>query len=121
MATQTQTRAATRRAGFESQDEEVRTDRLPLRGQLPEWLGGTLVRVTPAQLDIGGSPLRHWFDGIAMLNAFAISGGQVSYGSRFLDTEARRAAREGEFGFAGFAQDPCRSLFKRAMAMVAPP
>src|SRR3982751_6847402 len=117
MATQTAAPAATRRAGFENLDEEVSVDRLPLRGQLPEWLSGTLMRVTPAVLDVGGTQLRHWFDGLAMLNAFGGRDGRIPYGSRFLDTEARRAASKGEVGFIGFAQDPCRSLFKRVMTV----
>jgi beta,beta-carotene 9',10'-dioxygenase len=121
MATHTAAPTATRRIGFESQEDELSVDRLPLRGRLPEWLSGTLMRVTPAQLDVGGAPLRHWFDGLAMLNAFGVRDGQVSYGSRFLDTEARRSAREGELGFRGFAQDPCRSLFKRVMSIATPP
>src|SRR5919197_3583626 len=107
MATHTAAPAATRRLGFENQEEELRVDRLPLRGRLPEWLSGTLVRVTPAVLDVGGSSLRHWFDGLAMLNAFGLEDGQASYGSRFLDTEARRAAKDGKVGFSGFDQDPC--------------
>jgi carotenoid cleavage dioxygenase-like enzyme len=121
MATHTAVPAATRRIGFENQEEEVSVDRLPLRGELPEWLSGTLVRVTPAVLDVAGASLRHWFDGLAMLNGFGVRDGQVSYGSRFLDTEARRAAQKGEVGFAGFAQDPCRSLFKRVMAVATSP
>lgn len=120
MVTQSATAAASYRQGFESLDEEVRRDELPLRGQLPDWLAGTLVRVTPAQLDVGGVPLRHWFDGLAMLNAFGLADGKVSYGSRFLDTEARRRAREGELS-TGFAQDPCRTLFQRVSALVVPP
>jgi beta,beta-carotene 9',10'-dioxygenase len=120
MATQAPTRAGNRRLGFESQEEEQRVASLPVRGNLPGWLAGTLVRVTPALLEVDGRTLRHWFDGLAMLNAFSFAEGRVSYGSRFLRTEAYRQAREGELTM-GFAQDPCRSLFKRAMAVVAPP
>src|SRR3954453_15188838 len=118
MATQTTAPAATRRAGFDNQDDEVGVDRLPRRGHIPRWLSGTLVRVTPAVLDVGGAPLRHWFDGLAMLNAFGVREGHVSYGRRFLDPEARRAERKGEMAFMGFAQDPCRSLFKRVMTVI---
>ena len=122
MATQTAAPAATRKIGFENQENELKVDRLPLQGRLPEWLSGTLVRVTPAVLDVGGASLRHWFDGLAMLNAFGVRDGHVSYGSRFLDTEARRSAQaDGEVAFQGFAQDPCRSLFKRVMAVALPP
>lgn len=106
-----------RSKGFETLDEELEVGRLELDGELPDWLRGTLVRVTPAMLDVGGEPLRHWFDGIAMLNGFSFGGGRVGYGSRFLRTEAYASAKSGEIGFIGFAQDPCRSLFKRTMAL----
>jgi beta,beta-carotene 9',10'-dioxygenase len=120
MTTPTAAATGTRKIGFETQEEELSVDRLPLRGRLPEWLEGTLTRVTPALLDVGGAPLRHWFDGLAMLNAFGVKGGEVSYGSRFLHTDTLSRARDGEL-FTGFAQDPCRSLFRRAMTMVVPP
>src|SRR3954452_12388302 len=121
MATRTATPTATRTIGFETLDEEVSRDRLPLQGRVPEWLSGTLVRVTPALLDVGGVPLRHWFDGLAMLNAFRIADGQVGYASRFLETKAREGAREGRFDAWGFGQDPCRSLFGRMTAAFSPP
>ena len=76
------------RLGLESMEEEVDARPLALDGNLPDWLAGTLVRVTPALLDPGGVPLRHWFDGLAMLNAFTIADGGVSYASRFLDSQA---------------------------------
>ena len=40
------------RLGFTSQDEETSVDRLPVTGQLPAWLTGSLVRVTPALLKL---------------------------------------------------------------------
>jgi carotenoid cleavage dioxygenase-like enzyme len=43
--------AGTRRLGFENLDEEVKVDRLEAQGEIPEWLAGDLVRVTPAMLD----------------------------------------------------------------------
>ena len=113
--------AGTRRLGFENLDEEVKVDRLEAQGEIPEWLAGDLVRVTPAMLDVGGKPLRHWFDGVAMLNSFSLHEGNVGYGSRFLRTEAYRQARAGRFDIPGFAHDPCRSLFKRVMSMFSPP
>ena len=103
--------------GFLSQEEEVSVDSLPVQGELPAWLGGTLVRVTPALLEHA----RHWFDGLAMLNAFGIGDGRVSYGSRFLESREYRHVREhGEMRGSGFGTDPCRSLFKRMSAMFDP-
>jgi carotenoid cleavage dioxygenase-like enzyme len=116
MTTETIT-AADAALGFTSQQEEVTVDSLPLRGELPEWLGGTLVRVTPALLEPG----RHWFDGLAMLNAFGIGGGRVSYGSRFLESREYRHVREhGEMCGRGFGTDPCRSIFQRMSSLFDP-
>jgi beta,beta-carotene 9',10'-dioxygenase len=113
MSTVTQ---ATRATGFDSLEEEVHIDSVPVTGAVPAWLTGTLVRVTPALMDGGGKTVTHWFDGAAMLNAFGFGDGSVSYGSRFLDTEYLRDARKGEFSF-GFGADPCRSLFKRVISI----
>ena len=43
-----QTQVTDHRLGFKSLDEEVAVDRLPVSGELPAWLTGALVRVTPA-------------------------------------------------------------------------
>ncbi|MCW2995402.1 MAG: carotenoid oxygenase family protein [Conexibacter sp.] len=110
------------RLGFADQTEEVRVDALPLSGTVPEWLRGGLVRVTPAQMDFAERSVSHWFDGMAMLNRFGFAGdGSVSYASRFLDTDARRAAlASGGKSINGFATDPCRSLFQRVQSLFSP-
>ncbi|HEX4718130.1 MAG TPA: carotenoid oxygenase family protein [Thermoleophilaceae bacterium] len=112
----TAARQTTRSVGFRSLDEEVHLDSVPVTGTIPAWLTGTLVRVTPALMDGGGKSVKHWFDGAAMLNAFGFGEGDVSYGSRFLQTDYLDKARAGKFDF-GFATDPCRSLFKRVMSL----
>jgi beta,beta-carotene 9',10'-dioxygenase len=108
------------RLGFTSLEEETAVDSLPVTGQLPAWLSGALVRVTPAKLEVGTRRLDHWFDGIAMLNRFGIADGRVSYKSRFIDSVAYRDSQEGEWRHGGFATDPCRSLFKRVQSMFSP-
>ena len=108
------------RLGFTSQDEETSVERLPVTGELPPWLSGALVRVTPALLEVGGRRLAHWFDGVAMLNRFRFADGKVSYGSRFLESNAYQDAKEGEWRHGGFATDPCRSIFKRVQQVFSP-
>jgi beta,beta-carotene 9',10'-dioxygenase len=108
-------------AGFDSLDRETRVDKLPLEGRLPDWLQGSLVRTGPAKWEVGDQTMRHWFDGFAMLHRFGISGGEVSYANRFLETRAYRAAQEkGEIVYSEFATDPCRSLFARVVSMFSP-
>ena len=109
------------RLGFADQTEEVRVDALAVSGEVPAWLRGGLVRVTPAQMDFARRSVTHWFDGMAMLNRFGFGGGAVSYASRFLDTNARRKAlATGGASIAGFATDPCRTLFQRVQSIFSP-
>jgi beta,beta-carotene 9',10'-dioxygenase len=105
--------------GFTSQEEETAVDSLPVTGELPAWLTGGLVRVTPAKLEVGDRRVNHWFDGLAMLNRFGFGGGKVSYKSRFLRSRAYEKAQDGEL-MGGFATDPCRSIFKRVQAIFSP-
>ena len=115
-----QTPTTDHRLGFTSLEEETAVDSLPVAGELPGWLRGALVRVTPAKLEVGERRLDHWFDGLAMLNRFGIADGRVSYKSRFIDSVAYRDAQDGEWRHGGFATDPCRSLFKRVQSMFSP-
>jgi carotenoid cleavage dioxygenase-like enzyme len=82
------------RVGFTTLRREVALDRLPVEGRLPDWLRGTLVRNGPAQFEVGDERLDHWFDGLAMLHAFAFERGHVRYANRFLRSSQYHAARE---------------------------
>lgn len=114
-------RSATAAAGFASLDDEMKIDSLPVSGELPPWLSGSLLRTGPAKWEFGESRMRHWFDGAAMLHRFSIGDGRVSYANRFLEGRAYKAARdESKIAYSEFATDPCRSLFKRAAALFSP-
>lgn len=107
--------------GFESLEQETQIDSLPVQGQLPRWLAGSLIRTGPAKWEVGERTMNHWFDGLAMLHRFSFADGDVSYANRFLETRAWRAARdEGRIAYSEFATDPCRSLFQRITAMFSP-
>ena len=100
--------------GFTTLEEETRLSDVPVQGELPAWLRGTLVRTGPAKYETDRQPLRHWFDGYAMLHAFSFGDGKVSYANRFLASRAYQHARDrGTVGYREFATDPCRSIFKR--------
>lgn len=96
---------------------------LPLRvtGRFPAWLGGTLVRNGPALFELPRQSLRHWFDGQAMLHAFALADGQVRYTNRFVRGRAWHAnAQAGRLRYREFATDPCHALFARVRALFDP-
>lgn len=109
-------------AGFRSLTREIAEPvRLPVSGELPGWLEGTLLRTGPSKFEVGARSYNHWFDGLAMLHRFAFAQGRVSYANRFLKTKAFCAAEEtGKISYAEFATDPCRSLFGRVAAIFDP-
>src|SRR5712692_1274985 len=80
------------RLGFTSLQNEVSIERLPVRGNLPAWLSGTLIRNGPAKFEVGARSYRHWFDGLAMLHKFSFQNGEVSYANRFLQSKAYNKA-----------------------------
>jgi carotenoid cleavage dioxygenase-like enzyme len=104
--------------GFESLEEEILVDALPLIGELPGWLSGSLLRTGPAKFEAGDRQFNHWFDGLAMLHRFTFGDGRVSYGNRFLEGRTERAVRqEGRIAYPEFASDPCRSVFQRVQTL----
>src|SRR4051794_13209829 len=107
-------------AGFADLDEELALDEVPVRGELPPWLHGSLVRVTPAKFEIEGDRIGHWFDGLAMLPRFGIDGGRVTYANRFLHSHSYERAQSGGRIGQGFATDPCRAIFKRVQSFFSP-
>jgi beta,beta-carotene 9',10'-dioxygenase len=113
--------AASPALGFRTLESELSADQLDLQGTLPAWLAGSLLRTGPAKFEVGAQQMRHWFDGLAMLHRFTIAGGQVSYGSRFLESRSYRRARDtGRIAYGEFATDPCRSLFRRVQTLFSP-
>jgi beta,beta-carotene 9',10'-dioxygenase len=109
-------------AGFRSLTREI-VDTVPLtvRGELPAWLEGALLRTGPSKFEVGTRTYNHWFDGLAMLHRFGFSQGRVTYANRFLKSKAFSAAQAtGKISYTEFATDPCRSLFGRVAAIFDP-
>jgi carotenoid cleavage dioxygenase-like enzyme len=100
--------------GFTTLASETSIDALPVSGTLPSWLAGRLVRTGPARFEVGDSRYNHWFDGLAILHAFAFAQGRVSYRNRYLRSQAYEdAIAAGTIRRREFATDPCRTIFER--------
>jgi beta,beta-carotene 9',10'-dioxygenase len=98
--------------GFTSQDQEIRVDHLPISGNMPAWLSGTLIRNGPGKFEAGDQKFRHWFDGPALLHRFSFRDGQVSYANRYLRTRALDLSQKSKkVSLREFGTDPCRSIF----------
>ena len=105
----------------QSLEEELSNTTLPIiKGKIPEWLSGTLIRNGPAKFEAGTKRIYHWFDGLAMLHGFSFHQGTVVYSNRFLRTHAYQQVLKGSISFSGFACDPCRSLFRRLTTILFP-
>lgn len=103
--------------GFRQNSEELQIEDLPVAGEIPSWLEGSLVRNGPGLVN-ADKPMRHWFDGLAMLHKFSIAKGKVGYASRYIDCEAYRAVKQsGKITYSDFATDPCRSLFQKVQTV----
>ena len=113
MPVSTHTTPAYMEGGFLQNSKECDIELLDVEGLIPQWLQGELIRNGPGQVMVD-KPMRHWFDGLAMLHRFHITNGKVAYRSRFIDCAAFRATqKEGRITYSDFATDPCRTLFQQ--------
>lgn len=100
--------------GFESQLQECIDVSLPVKGKLPDWLEGCLVRNGPAKFEAGLQKYRHWFDGLAKLHKFSFAGGAAKLTCKFLESEAYKIAiADKRIGLAEFGTNPTRSLLEK--------
>jgi beta,beta-carotene 9',10'-dioxygenase len=107
--------------GLKTLDHEVDHVQLTVTGALPDWLTGSLIRTGPARFEVGEQTYVHWFDGLAMLHAFAFHSGSVSYSSRFVHSKSwQEAEKKGRVARGEFMTDPCRTIFGRVMALFEP-
>jgi carotenoid cleavage dioxygenase-like enzyme len=107
--------------GFTSLDWEVEIDRLPVSGQAPRWLSGTLVRNGPGKFEVGHEQYRHWFDGLCMLHRFSFKDGAISYANRFLlSRDYKEAMAKGRIVMSTFGTEPRRNLVQRLRQILSP-
>ena len=107
--------------GFSTLDKEIHIKKLAVKGGVPEWLSGTLLRNGPAKFEAGNKKLNHWFDGFSMIHNFSFKNGEVSYVNKFLETKSYcYSKKNNKIGYQEFATDPCRSIFKKFTQLFVP-
>lgn len=100
--------------------EECPPTEVPVEGDVPEWLSGTLLRNGPGKFSVGDRAVNHWFDGFALLRRFAIGDGTVEYASRFLRSDAyERARAEGDLLYGEFGTRPNDGLYGRVRRLLS--
>lgn len=87
-----------------------------VRGKLPAWLRGDLVRVTPAVFERTGWRAHHWFDALGALVSFRIDGSGVHFRQRLMETEVEKSARTGHAPRTSFGSPADRSFWTRAVS-----
>jgi len=103
---------------FKSTEEQPEPISAEVKGDLPTWLTGTMIRNGPGRFECGDTSFNHWFDGQGLLHRFHIENGQVTYNSKFVrsesyaDTKQRKNSIHLEFG-SFIAPDPCQNIFSR--------
>jgi beta,beta-carotene 9',10'-dioxygenase len=107
--------------GFTTLASETDIAELPVRGTVPEWLTGALVRTGPARFEVGATKYNHWFDGLAMLHKFGFAGGRVSYMNRYLRSRAyEEAIAKGAISRGEFATNPSQTFLQRIASWFSP-
>ncbi|MCJ8748617.1 hypothetical protein PDJAM_G00166920 [Pangasius djambal] len=92
-----------------------------IKGTIPKWIHGNLLRNGPGKFEFGNQHYNHWFDGMAMMHCFQIADGQVTYRSRFLRSDSYKQNSEmnrivvSEFGTLALP-DPCKNIFQRFLS-----
>jgi carotenoid cleavage dioxygenase-like enzyme len=94
-----------------------------VRGTLPAWLAGDLVRTAPAVFDRVGPEGRvfraeHWFDALGILFGFRIEEGKVRFRQRLMETEVEAASRTGDMPTASFGSPIVRSFWRRMFSPI---
>jgi carotenoid cleavage dioxygenase-like enzyme len=100
--------------GITSLDQQINVDELPILGEIPAWLSGSLIFNGPGKFEVNGQDFGHWFDGLAMLRRFTFVNGKISYANRFLESRGYKGAMQtGEISYEGFGTDFHPSFFQR--------
>ncbi|NXO06215.1 BCDO2 oxygenase, partial [Oriolus oriolus] len=92
-----------------------------IKGHIPKWINGNLLRNGPGKFEFGNDKFNHWFDGMALLHQFQLAHGTVTYRSRFLQSSSylRNSQHNrivaSEFGTLAMP-DPCKSVFGRFLS-----
>lgn len=72
---------------YESLHEQCTDKKLFVKGKLPVWLKGSLLRTGSGLFELGNKRVKNWFNGLAMLYRFTIKGTTITYSNKFLESE----------------------------------
>ncbi|XP_019391479.1 PREDICTED: beta,beta-carotene 15,15'-dioxygenase [Crocodylus porosus] len=95
-----------------------------VKGEIPNWLQGILLRNGPGMHTVGETRYNHWFDGLALIHSFTFKNGEVYYRSKYLRSDTYNSNIEAnrivvsEFGTMAYP-DPCKNIFAKAFSYLS--
>jgi carotenoid cleavage dioxygenase-like enzyme len=92
-----------------------------IRGEIPEWVSGTLFRNGPGRFDYDDKSFKHLFDGNSCIHKFKIENGKVTYSNKFQETKSYTQAVNENRLLAFGTEDVCSTLFGRIKSFFYPP
>lgn len=104
------------RSAVDRRDAEV-----ALRGALPEWLRGDLVRTAPALFQQGSWRADHWFDGLGLIYSFRLGQSGVRFRQQALESVSKRRIDDGFDDHPHFGTSMHRGFFRRLFQPIPPP
>jgi len=108
--------------GFGQTKDEITIDDLSVKGTIPSWIEGDLIRNGPGTFKVGNEDFRHWFDGLAMLHRFSFRKGKVSYQNKFLECKAyNESIEKNKIVYSEFATNPDFSPLERVKSIFKSP
>ncbi|OCT72536.1 beta,beta-carotene 9',10'-oxygenase isoform X2 [Xenopus laevis] len=106
---------------FQTAEETPQPIPTQIIGSVPKWIKGSFLRNGPGKFEFGEDKFTHWFDGMALMHKFRIENGNVTYMSRFLESDSYKENCSqnrivvSEFGTTAMP-DPCKSIFSRFLS-----
>lgn len=104
------------------ESDEIKT---VVKGSVPKWVSGCMNRNGPGMFDLGSDTFGHWFDPLALMHSFKIHDGNVTYRSKFLQSDVyNKNIEAGRIVHSGFgtsiAKDPCQHMFQNFVSFFKP-
>ncbi|XP_061877124.1 beta,beta-carotene 15,15'-dioxygenase [Entelurus aequoreus] len=94
-----------------------------VKGNMPSWLQGTLLRNGPGIFSVGDTSYDHWFDGMSIMHSFSFKEGEVTHRSRFLRSDTYKSNMESkrivvsEMGTMAYP-DPSKNFIVKAITFL---
>ena len=108
---------------FASTKGTEKEEEAQVKGQLPEWLKGTLYRNGPGANEVNDDPstsVNHAFDGFAFIQKYRLDGPTQKvyfHGSFIKSYTYTESIKQGRLVTRQFGTDPCKSIFGRFQSL----